>query len=109
MRIINFYNSIHNSLGLTQQVKSTWSRIHPTEPGWYWFKDKDGKKEAVEVVVNEIHNSTFTVHTNMNEKREHEKEIIAYMSGDEIPYRFDDECYAEDLDGEWSERIEPPE
>jgi hypothetical protein len=67
-------------------VVSNYTRVPPTEPGWYWYKNACGyiSKEVVEV-------------------RDDGETLGVYNCGWDVPSTLS-EC-----DGEWSARLEPPE
>jgi DNA-directed RNA polymerase subunit RPC12/RpoP len=67
-------------------TKINYTRVPPTEPGEYWYKDADGIEELVQIYK-------FPVSNN----------IVVLKFGDDDSYRIDE------MPGEWSERIEPPE
>ena len=66
-----------------------YTRVPPTEPGWYWIQNYK---------IGSLLHKTPTI-------------VFVEIDGEEIEVHFIDAYWsmgAGDLDGEWSERIEPP-
>lgn len=70
-------------LCLSEVTKPNYTRVPPTEPGYYWYKD---------IYTNEV-----------VEVRDDGETLGVYSCGWDVPSTLS-KC-----GGEWSERIEPPE